>query len=156
MAAIPVTLTGTAYVSSGAGPKSVTPVEVTIVGDLHGTGLGVGGGPMPGQPPGIWGGAPPQIGYPLPGQPPHVGGGPIYPGGPVDPGYGQGRPLPPYASTGPVIPPKPTEPPPGGGDKPPPDDGGWGYVADWGWGYFPAQSDKPQPGPTPPSGPKGR
>jgi hypothetical protein len=46
-------------------------------------------------------------GHPLP---PHVGGGPIMPGGPVDPGYGQGHPLPPFANTGPVLPTRPVDP----------------------------------------------
>ena len=82
----------------------------------------VGGGPLPGgpsigggpiypspSPPGIWGGAPPQIGYPLP------------PSGPVDPGYG--RPvLPPYASGQPIYPggyPTPGPLPPGWAGGPP-------------------------------------
>ncbi len=85
----------------------------------------------PGGPPlGIWGGAPPYVGGgPMPGFPGHVGGGPIY-NRPVDPGYGQGYPLPPHiwgqfpphVSTGPIYP----GGHPGGGPMP-----GWppGYVS---------------------------
>jgi hypothetical protein len=60
-----------------------------------------------GSPPGIWGGAPPQVGYPLPGQPPgiwgggmppHVGGGPM-PGQP--PGIWGGG-MPPHVGGGPM------------------------------------------------------
>ena len=36
----------------------------------------------------------------LPGGPNYPSGGPVYPGGPVDPGYGQGHPRPGYPSTG--------------------------------------------------------
>jgi hypothetical protein len=55
--------------------------------------------PSGGQPPGIWGGTPPQVGYPLPGLPPYVGSGPIY-NLPVDPSYGQGHPMPPHVWVG--------------------------------------------------------
>jgi hypothetical protein len=41
----------------------------------------------------------------------HVGGGPIR-GRPVDPGYGQGHPLPPHVGGGPVHPPETVWPPP--------------------------------------------
>jgi hypothetical protein len=51
------------------------------------------------------------------------------------------------------IPPVQPTPPPGNAAKPPPPEGGWGYSPDFGWGYFPPQSDKPQPGPTPPVDP---
>jgi hypothetical protein len=48
-------------------------------------------------------------GYPdntLPGGPPNYpSGGPVFPGGPVDPGYGQGHPRPPHIGGGPVTPP---------------------------------------------------
>lgn len=83
-----VVIVGTAYSPSEAPPE-------------------VGGGPIlpppgiwpspghpahpiaPGTPPGIWGGAPPLVTPPiwLPG---HPSTGPIYPVGPVDPGYGIG------------------------------------------------------------------
>jgi hypothetical protein len=32
----------------------------------------------------------------------HVGGGPVYPGAPGDPGYGQGHPVPPHIGGGPI------------------------------------------------------
>ena len=42
-----------------------------------------------------------------PNQPPVIGGGPIYPGGPTDPGYGQGHPFPPHPGGGPIHPGQP-------------------------------------------------
>ena len=124
-------------------------MRVMIVGDMYNPDLSVGGGPVypPANPPGIWGGMPwptPPIYYPpasSPGYPAH----PIFypPGiwGPSDP-----RPNPPI-----YLPPVQPTPPPDNAAKPPPPEGGWGYHPEYGWGYFPPKSDKPQPGPTPPT-----
>ena len=57
----------------------------------------------------------------LPGAPPNYpSGGPVYPGGPVDPGYGHGHPAPPYPSGGPVWPGGPVDPGYGHGHPRPP------------------------------------
>jgi hypothetical protein len=64
------------------------------------------------------------IAYPV-AQLPHVGGGPMPGGGgPVDPGYGQGHPVPPHVGGGPIYRP----PHVGGGPAPgqPPTDPGYG------------------------------
>lgn len=135
MAAVPVTLRG--VVTQGMGPAGPYDVgqEITFVGLLNITGLGVGGGPVipPAQPPvsgppgvpihPIWG--PPGFNPPGPGMPPGIGGGPIIPPSltPPDP---------------------PTDPSVG---KPPPPGGGWGWHPEYGWGYFPGGGGKPQPQP---------
>lgn len=142
MATVPVTIGGVLYDHT---TKSQRPV--TLMGEAYLSGVGVGGGPMPGGPPlGIWGGGGvgnyPDAGLPgpQPGGPTHIWGGPF---------------LPPYATTGPgfptnpiVIPRPPVDfpTPPVEGNKPPPEGGGWGYSAEYGWGYFPMQGGKPQPG----------
>lgn len=59
-------------------------------------------------------------GYGRPVPPVHVGGGPVYPGGPVDPGWVGGVPLPPHISTGPVWPGGPVDPGYGQGHPVPP------------------------------------
>ena len=41
----------------------------------------------------------------LPTPPVYPSGGPIFPGGPVDPGYGHGHPRPPHTGGGPIVPP---------------------------------------------------
>jgi hypothetical protein len=133
MAAVEVTITGMLY------DKTMrTSRPVVLIGEASLTGLGVGGGPMPG------GGAPVDPGY-------------GYPEKPVDPGYGipeGARPSHPiyYPGARPehpiVIPEPPTEPPqPPSEPKPPPPDGGWGWHPEYGWGYFPMQGGKPQPVP---------
>lgn len=77
MAAVPVTIVGTATGDDGVAQN------VTVQGDLTITGLTVGGGPAPG-------GKPPEVSFPIwgppgsnfpdkPGYPPEVGGGPIIP-----------------------------------------------------------------------------
>jgi hypothetical protein len=126
MAAIPVTLVGTEYDPTSASGAAGKPV--TIVGEIHLTGLGVGGGPMP--PLSIW---------PGPGKPTH----PIYYPPHIWGGGNEPFPTPPI-----VIPPPPTPPypdPPAEGTKPPPPEGGWGYSPEHGWGYFPGTG--PVPGP---------
>jgi hypothetical protein len=126
MSAIPVTIVGTLNSKSDSG-TAVVQTQVCLVGNLHLTGLAVGGGPIipPDEiPPGtpvfpIWG--PPGITLPpLPGYPP-VAGHPL-----------------------PEPPPPFPEPPADGMVKPPPAEGGWGYHPDYGWGYFPGPGD-PQP-----------
>jgi hypothetical protein len=102
-----------------------------------------------------------------------VGGGPIMPGGPVDPGYGQGHPMPPHVGGGPM-PPSPIDPGygvpiwphVGGGPAQPPAypstgpvlppmpeeppdtsaGGGWVWSPIYGWVWRPAGSGgKPKP-----------
>jgi hypothetical protein len=158
MASIPVTIVGVAYTDKTGNP----PITLTIVAEMYTTGLGVGGGPMPGgQPPGIWGGAPPYVDTglpgPQPGQPPRIWGGPFQP--PIA-SQGPGFPtnpivLPPVTPGGPPVViwggppnyidiggpgPQPIPPAPPEGAKPPPEGGGWGYSPDYGWGYFPMGS----------------
>jgi len=59
-------------------------LDVIFAGKLHLPEVSTGPVPPgPGQPPGIWGGAPPQVGYPLP-QPPPLG---IWGGAPPQVGY---------------------------------------------------------------------
>jgi len=88
MAAVEVTITGMLYDKTAR-----TTQNVVLVGEASLTGLGVGGGPMPGgpgrpEPPlGIWGGG----GVPMPSPPIHLGPG--------------GEPLPPQIGGGPVYPP---------------------------------------------------
>ena len=160
MAAVEVTITGMLYDKTAR-----TTQNVVLVGEASLTGLGVGGGPLPGgpgrpEPPlGIWGPTDPRPGYGLPGQPPGIWGGggvpmptpPIYlpPVNPGEPplviwGPGDPRPTPPIHLPGP--PPDAGPTPPDVAVKPPPDGGGWAYVSAWGWGYFPKQGQ---------SGPKG-
>jgi hypothetical protein len=140
MASVPVSINGVLWDHT-----TKTGRPVTIVGEGYLTGVGVGGGPMPGGPPlGMWGPITeyPDAGFPgpQPGQPPHIWGGPYFP---------------PYATTGPgfptnpiVIPRPPVDfpTPPAEGNKPPPEGGGWGYSSEYGWGYFPMHGGKPQPG----------
>jgi len=139
MAAVPVTIVGTFTSADG------TAVGGTLEGSMHLTGLGVGGGPMPGgppgvpahpiyNPPGIWGPTDPRPMPPIylppgsgPGEPPGIWG-------PSDP-----RPTPPIVIPRP--PPEAPNPPPGGGAKPPPPEGGWGYHPEYGWGYFPGEGE---------------
>jgi hypothetical protein len=122
MADVPVTLNGVLYDLLGR-----TSQRVVFIGDASYTGLGVGGGPMPGGPPlGFWGGVAPPL-------PTH----PIAPGGPP-PGIwgGANEPFP----TPPIYIPRPPVPfpePPPEGNKPPPPGGGWGYSEEYGWGFFP-------------------
>jgi hypothetical protein len=80
MAGLPITINGTETDETGTR-------AVTIIGVATITGLGVGGGPMPGQPPNFPN-VPPHPEHPIggggpfpdkPGYPPVVGGGPIYP-----------------------------------------------------------------------------
>ena len=112
-------------------------IPVTITGVMVYSGLEVGGGPMPGGPPlGIWGGAPPTVGYPLPvppGTPAHpIVLPPLPPGiwGPTDP-----RPSHPIAM------PKPPE------DLP---EGGWAWSPVYGWVWVPfGGGGKPKPPSTP-------
>ena len=60
--------------------------RVVIVGEIYNADLQIGGGPMPGTPPGIWGGPPLYPDQGLPGQPPRPSH-PIAPGGGQPPGY---------------------------------------------------------------------
>jgi hypothetical protein len=126
MAAVEVTITGTLY-----DKHRRTTQQVVLIGEASLTGVGIGGGPMPGGP----GGGP--------GGPVDPGWG--YPERPVDPAYGipiTGRPHPEHPI---YFPPVLTPPdPPAGGTKPPPEgEGGWGFY-DGRWGYFPGPT---QPGP---------
>lgn len=104
MAAVPVTLVGTIFTPSG-------PVPSTFIGQAFVTGLGVGGGPMPGgQPPplGIWGGGGVgdyiDAGFPgpQPGGPTHIwGGGGV--GDYIDAGFPGPQPRPPGSRPPPII-----------------------------------------------------
>lgn len=125
MAAVEVTISGVLY-----DKYSRTTRPVVLIGEASLTGLGVGGGPLPGgddKPPVIWGGPiDPSPGHPLPGPPPVIWG-------PNDP-----RPTPPIYLPPNTPPPIDVSP---GGDKPPPDgQAGWGYY-DGRWGYFPGPGD---------------
>jgi hypothetical protein len=129
MADVPVTLNGVLYDLYGR-----TTQRVVFIGDASYTGLGVGGGPMPGGPPlGIWGGRPPPyVDIGGPGPQPHPEHPIVLP--PVDPG---GPPVQIWPSPGHPAHPIVLPPPPPEGNKPPPPDGGWGYSSEYGWGYFP-------------------
>jgi hypothetical protein len=95
-----------------------------------------------------------------------VGGGPIYPGAPVDPGYGRpdvpgwGLPAhiwgqrPPHVGGGPVYPGYPSgQPvPPGGPVDPGYGRPGWGGPVDPGWGHTPGHPGHWVPGQGYPSG----
>lgn len=150
MAEVPVTMNGVLFDLYGR-----TTQRVVFIGDASLTGLGVGGGPMPGGPPlGFWGGvAPPLPTHPIaPGGPPPgiwpspgVPTHPIAPGGPPPGIWGGGNepfPTPPI----PIYPggsPNPPEPPTGTPDedgfiKPPPAEGGWAYHEDYAWMYAPS------------------
>lgn len=129
MAAVPITIVGIATSDTGATSN------VTLVGMASITGLGVGGGPMPGgpggggSPPGIWGGG----NVPMPSPPiANVPGAPGY----RPPGGGDAHP------EHPIVLPPDQPPPTGEADedgfiKPPPESGGWGYHEDYGWLYAP-------------------
>src|SRR4029077_1259295 len=123
MASIEVTITGILY-----DRLNRTAQNVVLIGEASYSGLGVGGGPMPGQPPlGVWG--PPQM-------PPGFWGGGMGPGVKPQPHPEHPIVLPPD------VPPIPTDPPPDGADKPPPENGGGGFVAEWSqWGYFPGSTE---------------
>jgi hypothetical protein len=110
MAAAELTFSGILY-----DKLNRTTQQVVLIGEATYTGLGVGGGPMPGgKPPGIWGGPIdpyPDIGGPVP-QPP-VARPPWWPGHPE-------HPIPPTVGGGPIFPPNvppsltpPTPPNPG-------------------------------------------
>lgn len=131
MAAVPVTISGFLCDKYG---RTIMPV--TLVGEASLTGIGVGGGPMPGGP----GGQPPSDAHPEHPiyWPPGIWGPPDMPPGFWGGGMGPGvKPQPPIL-------PDPPEPPADGVGKPPPPDGGWGYHPDYGWGYFPP-STEPSP-----------
>jgi hypothetical protein len=127
MAAVEITISGTLY-----DKLNRTTQQVVLVGDASLTGLGIGGGPLPGGPGPGPGGPRPSHPIALPG----------------DPWWGQDlRPTHPIALPGdPWWPKPPTEPPPDAGVvKPPPAEGGWGYHPEYGWGYFPmGQSASPK------------
>ena len=86
MAAIDVSISGMLY-----DKLNRTTQSVLLIGEASLTGLGIGGGPLPGGPGGGGGGgAPPHPAFPIwgppginfpdkPGYPPVVGGGPILP-----------------------------------------------------------------------------
>lgn len=108
--------------------------RIVIVGEMFYSDLSVGGGPMPGRPPGIWGGPPL---YPDQGLPPGSPGSPAHPwvppgsaGSPSHPIYNpaypdQGLPGVPPGFWGGVAPPYPDQGLPGaqpqGGTPVPPD-----------------------------------
>lgn len=131
MAAVEITISGVLY-----DKYSRTTRPVVLIGEASLTGVGVGGGPLPGgpgDPPGTWGGSgEPFPGWGLPGQPPRPWGGGNEP-----------FPTPPIH-----LPPEP--PPTGTPDddgfiKPPPSGGGgWAYHEDYGWLYAPP-GGKPHP-----------
>jgi hypothetical protein len=110
MAQVPVSMQVTIYPRD----KSVKPYPATIVGYAWLTGVGVGGGPMPGG-----GGDPPHIDHTLPGDQPGISHPIVLP--PVD------------------VPPPVNE---AGGSititiKEAPPSGGWGLNLDEGWYYSP-------------------
>jgi hypothetical protein len=146
MATIPVTLIGVAYTDKTGNP----PTPVTIVAELHYTGLAPGGGPMPGGPPlGFWGGtAPPFVDAGPPGAQPPSGAHPAHPIWRPDLGFWGGRP-PNYVDIGLPMPQPPTGPADENGFiKPPPPGGGWSYHEDYGWMFSPG-SQTPVPKTTP-------
>jgi hypothetical protein len=120
--------------------------QTTFVGVAVITGLGLGGGPMPGgpgQPPlSIWGPTDPRPGNPISGIPGLPGGPGQQPGiwGPNDP-----RPGNPISGI-PGLPGAPGQqpPPPGGGGGSP---GSWRWVYSpfYGWVLDPGTGGKPQP-----------
>ena len=67
--------------------------RVALITFLDGGGGNYPDNSLPGGPPNY-----PNQG--LPGGPNYPSGGPVFPGGPVDPGYGQGHPRPGHPSTG--------------------------------------------------------
>jgi len=88
----------------------------------------------------------------------------VYPSHPVDPGYGQGHPLPPYATTGPVYPPviwphppRPVDPGYGQGWPLPPYAGGGPVYPPYvgGGPVYPPRPIFPQPPPPDKPGPPG-
>lgn len=119
MAHVPVTINGIAYPKNKKDP----PYPVTIIGYAWITGLGVGGGPLPGGPGAP--GAPPRPTHPIV-LPPEGGFPDAHPEHPI------------------VIPPDPPPveiPTPPTDPKPPPPDGGWGWSPEYGWGYFPPEGE---------------
>jgi hypothetical protein len=100
MAAVEVTISGVLY-----DKLNRTTQQVVLIGDASLTGLGVGGGPMPGGPP-------PWVSHPIP---PVVWPNPPGGGAPVPPlgTWGGDAPWPGYATPPIYIPPlPPVEPPP--------------------------------------------
>jgi hypothetical protein len=95
VASVPITITGVLF-----DKYARTTQLITLMGEANLTGLGVGGGPIMPQPPGIWG-----------------GGNEPFPTPPI------AAPLPPWGNI-------PSIPPPSEGEKPPPEEGGWGYWGD--------------------------
>jgi hypothetical protein len=145
-----VTLVGVAYTDKTGNP----PIHLTIVAEMYSTGLGVGGGPMPGGPPlapthpwvpplGIWGPTDPRPGTGLPGNQPYPDNS--LPGGQPHPDQSLPGPQPvpgwPPIAMPPIFYPPPI-PPVGSGDsdgfvKPPPEGGGWAYHESYGWLFSP-------------------
>jgi len=123
MASVPVTLVGVAYTDKTGNP----PTPITIVAEQYYTGVGVGGGPMPGGPPlGIWhdpgGYRPPYVDIGFPGNQPGIWG----PGDPRPTNPISGIPgLPGYMSP---LPPGTEQPQPGDPTTPlPPPSGSSGW-----------------------------
>jgi hypothetical protein len=133
MTAVPITLVGTSTTSSDG--------QTTFTGVAVLQGLGIGGGPMPGQPPRPWG----PINSPdqgLPGQPPHASQGPGFPTNPIAPG---GQPPKPW---GPINYPDqglPGQQPPFGGGGGGAGSWRWVYSPIYGWVLDPGSGGKPQP-----------
>jgi hypothetical protein len=150
MASIPATFVGQAFLS-GVGVNPQAAVNITLVGELFYSDKGVGGGPMPGQPPGFWGGvSPPMPDHGLPGNQPGIW--PTPPGGSYpDQGLprppGQIWPNPPGGEAPDHgLPEPPQQPPEGPADDngfiKPPTEGqdSWAYHETYGWGYFPGDT----------------
>lgn len=122
MAAVEVTISGVLY-----DKHRRTMQNVVLIGEASLTGVGIGGGPLPGgggsgdahpehpiySPPGIWGPTDPRPNNPISGIP----GLPGYTPPPITP---------------------PEGPPDGNGFiKPPPAEGGWAYHQTYAWMYDP-------------------
>jgi len=114
MAAVPITFRGVFYPDGRTGKPEDQPKRGTFVGYAWQTGLGVGGGPMPGGP----GDAHPEHPIELPP--------PVDP--PVDPPPEQH----PVEEMITLV------------AKPPPAQGGWGWFPEYGWMYFPAGGAQPK------------
>lgn len=134
MSAIPITLIGTSTTDASG--------QTTFVGLAVTTGLGIGGGPMPGGPPlGIWGPTDPRPGNPISGIPGLPGGPGQQPGiwGPNDP-----RPSNPISGI-PGLPGGPGQQPGGGGNGGGVGSWRWVYSPFYGWVLDPGAGGKPQP-----------